>query len=264
VDGRRFIEVPIGDGDVLVWCRGPVERSTHGVLLLHDRLSNAKAWDLVMSRMPRGVSVIAPDLRGRGSAWRLPVSAGVASHLRDLETLLDRLDLDHVIAVGHGFGAVLAGEFARTRADRAVMSVGILGDAAIDPFEGVLGIGFPDRIEHQRYWHEHPSLAASGASASIDEFVAHGIAGPTEHHRWRVDLRSLIADDASVLNVEPASFTRSIIVGSTLEGIADLELTSESMGTVAHLPGVEPSIVLLTDVGADAVVAQVRPLLEPG
>lgn len=251
----------MGDGDLLVWCGGPVERSNHAVLFLHDRLANAKAWDLVMSRMPPGTASIAPDLRGRGSAWRLPSSIGVPGHVRDLDTILDRLDIDHVIAVGQGFGAALAGELARVRSDRVVMSVGVLGRLAADPFEQVLGMGFPNRLEHQRFWREHPALAATATMPAVDDFVGHGIAGPADHHRWRVDLRSLVSDDASVLGLETPRFTRSIIVGSIPEGVADV--TPTSMGAVAHLPGVEPSLVLLTDIGADAVVAQIRPLLGP-
>lgn len=251
----------MADGALLVWCSGPVGRSNHAVLLLHDRLANAKAWDLVMSRMPPETTLIAPDLRGRGSAWRLPSSIGVPHHVDDLDTVLDRLDIDHVVAVGHGFGAALAGELSRVRPDRVVMSVGVLGRSATDPFEQVLGMGFPNRLEHLRFWREHPALVSAATMPAVDEFVRHGIAGPADHHRWRVDRHSLVSDDASVLDLESPRFTRSIIVGSTPEGVADVEVTPTSMGAVAHLPGVEPSLVLLADVGADAVVAQIRPLL---
>jgi hypothetical protein len=90
----------------------------------------------------------------------------------------------------------------------------------------------------------------------------HGIAGPEDHHRWRVDLRSLIADDASVDEVAKhdsgRGHTRSIVVGSSPE-----PLSMGPSGWIAHLPDADPAIVLLTRSGADAVAAQIRPLLRP-
>lgn len=262
-DDRRFIEVALDGGESLLWARGPVASTTAAVVLLHDRAMNARAWDLVMRRFPPGLAIIAPDLRGRGSAWRLPPSSGVGSHLRDLGRILDQLDLDHVIVVGHGFGAVVARAFRHHDPERAVMAVGILGSGP-DPFHDVLGLGFGDRLEHRGHWQRHPALALVAGDDGVQGFLDHGIAGPEDHHRWRVDLRSLIADDASAREsgaagsaIEPSSgFTRSIIVGSSPVGGS-----LGPAGTTSQLLGADPVTVVLTPSGADAIAAQIRPLL---
>lgn len=261
LEDRRFIEVTLDGGDSLVWARGPVESTTDAVVLLHDRAMNGRAWDLVMRRLPAGMALLAPDLRGRGSAWRLPPSSGVDRHLLDLDHILDQLDIDHVVVVGHGFGAVVGREFHRRAPERVVMAVGVRGSGP-DPFHSVLGVGFRDRLEHRRYWERHPALAAVADQEGVREFLDHGIAGPEDHHRWRVDLRSLIADDASVDEIADhdsgRGYTRSIVVGSPPEPLA----TGPS-GWIAHLPDADPAIVVLTRSGADAVAAQIRPLLRP-
>lgn len=273
-DDRRFVEVILDGGDSLAWVRGPVESSTTAVLLLHDRAMNGRAWDVVMRRLPAGVVAVAPDLRGRGSAWRLPGSTGVEQHAVDLERIIDQLDIDHVLAVGHRFGASVAQHLRRRVPDRVVMTVGIVGSGA-DPFHDVLGMAFRDRLEHRRHWEQHPSIRAVAGSDTVDGFVGHGIAGPEDHHRWRVDLRSLIADDASLAPgasdaLTPAAtepFTRLIVAGSTVPGSAAVgwaaATTSAELGSVTHLPDADPVTVVLTAAGADAIVAQIAPLLAP-
>lgn len=257
---RRFLDVPGRAGaavaedrdDLVVWCSGSVEQHTSAVLLLHDRLANARSWDLVMSRLPTGVAVVAVDLRGRGSAWRQRPSLGIDSHVADINDLLDRLDIDEVLAVGHGFGAAVASALAVTLPDRVPLTVGVLGETD-DPFDSVLGLAFPDRDEHLRYWKLHQRFAAVDARA-IDGFVAHGIAGPEDHHRWRVDLRSLVADDQACQAAPQLHLSRSIVLGPSAA-------SSVPVGSSTQLLYADPAVALLTNSGADAIAAQVRVFL---
>jgi len=78
------------------------------VLLLHDRLTNARSWDLVMGRLPANVAVVAIDLRGRGSAWRQSPSRGLATHVGDLGDVMDRLDPAVALLTSGGADAVAA------------------------------------------------------------------------------------------------------------------------------------------------------------
>ena len=237
----------------MVWCRGPVERHSSAVLLLHDRLTNARSWDLVMGRLPANVAVVAIDLRGRGSAWRQSPSRGLATHVGDLGDVMDRLDLDEVLAVGQGFGASVVQALAAALPDRVALTVGVLGHVGGDPFDSVVGMAFPHREEHLRFWRRHPRFASADGRA-IDALVAHGIAGPEDHHRWRVDLRSLVADDADAAGYSLPPFSAAITIGPGAVG-------TTTVGPSTHLPHIDPAVALLTSGGADAVAAQILPFL---
>lgn len=266
MDVRRFLDVPgrsaIGPDrdDLVVWCRGPVEQHTSAVLLVHDRLGNARIWDLVLSRLPAGVAAVALDLRGRGSAWRQSPSLGVASHVADVIDVLDRLDIDDVLVVGHGFGAVIASQLGSDVPERAPLTVGVVMTGDADPFESMIGLAFPDREEHLRFWRRHDRFVAADQRA-IDGFVSHGIAGPEDHHRWRVDVRSLVADDHAAMAVTGLSFTRSITVASPVAMTPTNARPSVVAAADIQLVGIDPAVALLVAAGADAIVAQIRPFL---
>ena len=154
LDDGRFIEVRLDGGEALAFVRGPVNTSTTAVVLLHDRATNARSWELVMRRFPADLAVIAPDLRGRGSAWRLPPSVGLANHVADLDVLLEQLDIDHAIVVGHGFGAEVAAQIS----DRAF---GYL-DAPVKRVAGAFSsIPFADPLEKAVLPQDDDILAAA-------------------------------------------------------------------------------------------------------
>lgn len=254
LDELRFLDPPGGHAESAIWCRGPVEQHTSAVLLVHDRAANVRMWDLVMRRLPSGVAVIAVDLRGRGAAWRHHPSAGVTTHVVDLIAHLDHYDVDEVLAVGHGFGAAVCSELARLAPERVPLTLGILGDGRADPFDAVLGLAFSDRLEHLAFWQQHARLQRADAGA-LQCFASHGIAGPADHHRWRVDVRSLVADDHSLAAIPHVDWTRSVHVGSGLPNHVG------GSASTATLVDHDPAAVLLTPAGADAVAAQVRLLL---
>lgn len=180
-------------------------------------------------------------------------SLGIESHVADISDLLDRLDVDEILAVGHGFGAAVAADLATELPDRVPLTVGVLGDVQDDPFAAVLGMAFPDREEHLGYWKRHQRFGNVDARA-IDGFISYGIAGPEDHHRWRVDLRSLVADDQSLEPSEQRRFSRSITIGS-------FAAHSAPVGTSTQLPHLDPAVALLTNIGADAIAAQIKTFL---
>lgn len=266
MEDRRFIEIVLDGVDCVAWARGPVARTDTAVVLLHDRATNACAWDLVMRRMPAGVAIVAPDLRGRGSAWRLRPSIGVDHHVSDVQVMLDQLDIDHALVVGHGFGAVVGDALQRNAPDRAVLTVGIVagGSHEPDPFAAAVGRTFRDRLDHHRYWRANQALAGLDVD-HVDGFLAHGISGVDDRFRWRVDRTSLEVDDADAASLRaggfaaPSSFSRSLAVGSD-PGV----IVPGRVGQHVYLPAADPATVLLTSSGADAVAAVAASLLVAG
>ncbi len=275
VEDRRFIEIVLDGVECAAWARGPVGRTDTAVVLLHDRAMNACAWDLVMRRMPAGVAIVAPDLRGRGSAWRLRPSTGVDHHVADVSAMLDQLDVDHALVVGHGLGAVVADALQRQVPDRAVLTIGVVSAPqasapeahATDPFAAAIGRTFRDRLEHGRGWRANSAMAGLDVE-HVDGFLAHGISGLEDRYQWRVDRASLEADDVSAAHLRshgfaaPPSFARAVVVGSGSLPDPGTAI-ADRVGQLVCLPAADPATVLLTSSGADAVAAVTASLLGP-
>lgn len=81
------------------------------VLLLHGFPDSHRVWRHQMQPLAAaGYRVIAPDLRGYGRTDApADVRAYSLRHLRDdVIALLDALDIDKILLVGHDWGAVIA------------------------------------------------------------------------------------------------------------------------------------------------------------
>ncbi|MFD0516768.1 alpha/beta fold hydrolase [Paractinoplanes durhamensis] len=93
------------------------------VLLLHGLTFDRTMWWPLAAELTRGCTVVAPDLPGHGdSPARDEIS--IAGLIRDLATLLNRLDLHRApIVVGHASAARLATAFAETYATHHVQTV---------------------------------------------------------------------------------------------------------------------------------------------
>ena len=82
------LTVPVTGGDLFVarWGSGPPVLAVYGITGSHA------AWPWVADRLVGAVSLIAPDLRGRGASNGLPGLFGMAAHAADLVAVLDHLD----------------------------------------------------------------------------------------------------------------------------------------------------------------------------
>jgi pimeloyl-ACP methyl ester carboxylesterase len=101
-------EVPIEGGSVTVgrWGKaGPVVLASHGITANH-RSFGQLAWAL--NEAESQVSLVAVDHRGRGGSARHPGPYGIANHADDLVAVLDHLEVDRAVLVGHSMGAFVA------------------------------------------------------------------------------------------------------------------------------------------------------------
>lgn len=77
--------------------------STATVLLVHATGFHARCWDQVVARLPPGLRVIAPDMRGHGRSDNVE-PYGWDDFGRDLDALCDALSIEDAVAVGHSMG----------------------------------------------------------------------------------------------------------------------------------------------------------------
>lgn len=90
------------------------------IVLLHSYLANAFMWTPQVQALEAHYRVIVPDLWGHGSSGPLPKGTeGLAALTRQLQQLLDSLEVERYVLVGQSIGGMLAAELASISPARA-------------------------------------------------------------------------------------------------------------------------------------------------
>jgi pimeloyl-ACP methyl ester carboxylesterase len=88
------------------------------LLFLHGGGLTAHTWDLVCLALRRSGRCFALDQRGHGdSEWSPGLEYGTDAHVRDLEALIEHLELERAVLVGQSMGALNALTYAARHAD---------------------------------------------------------------------------------------------------------------------------------------------------
>jgi pimeloyl-ACP methyl ester carboxylesterase len=210
------LDVPVAGGDLHVgrWGDGPIV-----VVAAHGITGNHRSWQGVARALGPDVTLLAPDLRGRGRSTRLPGPFGMRSHAADLVAILDHLDLERCVLAGHSMGAYVATVAATTHPDRFPSVVLVDGGIAlplpdgVDPdamLAGVLGpalarleMTFDSRGSYHGFWRDHPALAEPGAwNADTEAWLDHDLAGEAPELRSSASLEAVRFDGTELL-VDP-------------------------------------------------------------
>jgi pimeloyl-ACP methyl ester carboxylesterase len=169
-------DVPVSGGALHVGRWGVGEQL---VVAAHGITGNHRSWQGVARALGPDVSLVAPDLRGRGSSTKLPKPYGMRAHADDLVAVLDHLGVRRAVLAGHSMGAYVATTAAANHRDRWSHVVLVDGGVAlplppaVDPdamLAGVLGpaltrldMTFADRDAYHAFWRQHPAFAEPGA-----------------------------------------------------------------------------------------------------
>lgn len=106
------------------------------VVMLHGWPESAYCWEGVAAHLDPALQVIAPDLRGLGDSERtLDVNAYRKLELaRDIAEIIDALQIDAFILVGHDWGGIVAQELALLLPERVkqlvIMNIPVIANAA--------------------------------------------------------------------------------------------------------------------------------------
>lgn len=212
--------VPGGELAVLRWPAADPAAPT--VLALHGITGNSASWTDVAAHLEGRVTLLAPDLRGRGASGAVAGPFGLARHADDVALLIGSLGLGPVLLVGHSMGAwVTALTAVRHPAlvrrvllvDGAVsfpLPPGVQPDqalaAVLGPAMARLSMTFADREEYHAFWDAHPGLGALAAlgSASVREFAERDLVGAPPRLRSACAQEAVRADGADLL-LDPAA-----------------------------------------------------------
>src|SRR5688572_21320693 len=138
-------DVPVAGGSLHVGRWGDGDDV---VIAAHGITGNHRSWQSVARVLGPRVSLVAPDLRGRGLSAKLPEPFGMRAHADDLVAVLDHLDLDQAVLAGHSMGAYVATTAASVHRHRWSQVILVDGGIALplpvgvepaDMLAGVLG-----------------------------------------------------------------------------------------------------------------------------
>jgi pimeloyl-ACP methyl ester carboxylesterase len=154
--------VPVSGGSMAVEI---LDGTSEPVLVVHGVSSQRRLWGWLHSEAPH-LTLVAPDLRGRGDSVDISGPSSLTQHADDLRAVVDALGLDAVHVCGMSMGAFVAVEFAARYASRVKSLVLVDGGVPVGPPPGLtrenVAAVFMDRMARtQQRWN------------AVDDYIDH-------------------------------------------------------------------------------------------
>jgi pimeloyl-ACP methyl ester carboxylesterase len=286
---KTMRSVPV-EGGVLhaaVWAGPP---DAPAMLALHGITGNHAQFAYLADELASDYCVVAPDLRGRGASASIAGPFDMDTHARDAVALLDALEIDRAVVVGHSMGCYVAtrlGWHAPERVERLVLVDGGIGtapppdfdidailQAVIGPAIERLSMTFPSVDEYRANWREHPALSADWTDV-VQAAIDYEIAGepPVLHSSVSREAVRLDAIDTlhpdTLLAIERTTCAIDLLVAE--RGMLDQETPvfvdavvdnfRERLGSrmqVRRVTGVNHYTIALSERGAKEIATAVR------
>ncbi|HVL89912.1 MAG TPA: alpha/beta hydrolase [Actinomycetota bacterium] len=217
----ELFDVPVAGGTLRV-ARWPGRDGAPVALCAHGVTATHRAWSLIAEHLDGDVTVVAPDLRGRGGSNAITGPFGIPQHTEDLAAVLDHLSLPNAVFVGHSMGAFVVAVAAVRHPERVgglvIMDGGIkLLDAPVEadidallhqiigPSMERLKTTFASRAAYQDFWRRHPAFAGD-FNEHVQAYVNYDLIGDEPALRSGVSLEAVYADSRDTLT-DPLTVT---------------------------------------------------------
>ncbi|MFQ6144160.1 alpha/beta hydrolase [Streptomyces seoulensis] len=281
------VPVPGGELAVLRWPAAAPDAPV--VLALHGITANGLSWARVAHHLAGRVTLVAPDLRGRGGSGTLPGPYGIAAHADDMAAVVTALGLGRVVLTGHSMGAFTA---ALTAVRHPGLLSGLLlvdggvgfpAPTGLDPDELItavigpamrrLSMTFPDRDAYRAFWQDHPAFADAW-SPWVDAYIQRDLVGEEPELRSSCRIEAVRVDGIDQLGEQVLGAVHRLPRPTTLlwaerglmdepQGLYD-ERRLATAGLDPHLvrpervPGVNHYTILVGDEGARLVAHRLQ------
>jgi pimeloyl-ACP methyl ester carboxylesterase len=126
---RELKKIPIHNGPVSIAYDLEGKGDT-AIILVHGWSINKGYWEKQLPALAKRFTVIAPDLAGHGQSGHNRDQWTIENYAADISAIIDQLDLDKVILVGHSMGGEIS---LITALQNPGKVIGLIG---IDNFKG--------------------------------------------------------------------------------------------------------------------------------
>jgi pimeloyl-ACP methyl ester carboxylesterase len=283
---RNVVEaVPVAGGALAVEV---ISSATEPVLALHGISSQRKLWNWLRAEQP-GLSLIAPDLRGRGDSVAVGGPYGMAQHAHDMVAVLDYLGLDAVHVCGMSMGGFVAVELAITRPERVKGLVLVDGGFPMAAPPGLtpeqlpalfrdrlarLGREWPSVTDYAEFFVANTAPLLDPSDPLLVDYLAHDL----REHRVRLNGDALVADSADIffgppvwqqLSVPARLLTAQWSTGTDSapaysdDAVEGFQGALPGLLSVRRVPGTDHAATIMSRPGASAAAGEILAALGP-
>lgn len=210
------VTVPGGTLHVEVWEGRP---GAPTVVAAHGITANSVSFDSVAGALDGAVTLLAPDLRGRGRSNGITGPFGITVHADDVVRVLDHVGVDRATVLGHSMGAWVAASAAVRHPGRVSSLVLVDGGITLpgtadlpvdDVLHAVLGPSiarlsttFEDADAYRAFWQAHPAVGGRYWNDLAERYVVHDLVGEPPACRSSVSIDAVRGDATEQLG-DPA------------------------------------------------------------
>jgi pimeloyl-ACP methyl ester carboxylesterase len=268
---------------------GVISAGTDPVLAIHGISSQRKLWNWLRVAAPE-LSLIAPDLRGRGDSFGVAGASSMSRHAADMVAVLDELGIDAVHVCGMSMGGFVAVELAVSYPERVRSLILVDGGFPMPAPPGMtpeqLPRAFRDRLarldrewssvaDYARFFVATTGPLLDAADPLLLDYLAHDLAGG----RVRLSGEALIADSADIffgtsgwqqLTVPTRLLAAQWSRGRDSEpayssaAVQVFRAQLPALVSVRELAGVDHAASIMTPAGAAAVAEMITEALAGG
>lgn len=193
----RFDTVDLATGISMHYAEAGPANGTP-VLMLHGFTDSWRSYELVLPHLPAGYRYIMPDQRGHGDTEVPECCYRTRDLAADAVALLDELDIERAVVVGHSAGSLVGQRVAMDHPERVagLVLIGSGARVAVPPIEELIAIvdTLPDPVplEFARMF-QIDATHVPVPPEMIDVMAAGSAQVPARV--WRAVLHGLMADD---------------------------------------------------------------------